>query len=59
MTSWKNNNTLESRRLAEEILNPLEKTKKVVARDRRHLESLIEDRIKKNLGQIVTLTISM
>ena len=47
MTSWKNNNTLESRRLVEGVLNPLEKTKKVVARDRRHLKSLIEDRIKK------------
>ena len=47
MASWKNNNTLESRRLVEEVLNPPKKTGKIVARDRRHLKYLIEDRIKK------------
>ena len=47
MTSWKNNNTLESRRLVEEVLDSPKKAGKVVARDRRHLKSLIEDRIKK------------
>ena len=49
MTSWRSNNTLESRRLVEEVLGPAGSatTRKVVARDRRHLKSLIEDRIKK------------
>ena len=43
MTSWKNNNTLESRRLVEEVLDPVKKSEKVVARDRSHLEELIEE----------------
>ena len=45
MTSWKNNNTLESRRLVEEVLDSPKKTRKVVARDRNHLLRLIDDRI--------------
>ena len=47
MTSWKNNNTLESRRLVEEVLDPPKKTRKVVARDYDHLRQLIKNRIKK------------
>ena len=47
MTSWKNNNTLESRKLVEEVLNPPKKTRKVVARDKKHLKHLIEYRIQK------------
>ena len=43
MTSWKNNNTLESRRLVEEVLGPTEKSEKIVARYRSHLEELIEE----------------
>ena len=46
MTSWKNNNTLESRRLVEETLNSVEKSGKVVAKDGIHLRKLIEKRIK-------------
>ena len=47
MTSWKNNNTLESRRLAEEVLNPEKKSKKVTAKDKNHLHRIIFNRIKK------------
>ena len=47
MTSWKNNNTLESRRLAEEVLDSPKKTRKVVARDKDHLRQLIMNRIEK------------
>ena len=46
MTSWKNNNTLESRRLVEEVLNPTKRPEKVVARDLEHLRALIYERIK-------------
>ena len=46
MTSWKNNNTLESRRLVEEVLDPPKKTRKVVARDKEHLRHLIKYRIE-------------
>ena len=46
MTSWKNNNTLESRRLVEEVLNPAKPVKKVVAEDLGHLRRLIYERIK-------------
>ena len=49
MTSWKNNNTLESRRLAEEILNPPKKTRKsrkVVVESFYQLRTLIDDRVK-------------
>ena len=45
MTSWKNNNTLESRRLVEEVLDSPKKTRKVVASDKKHLKELIEERI--------------
>ena len=47
MTSWKNNNTLESRRLVEEVLDSPKKTRKVVARDKEHLKHLIEYRMNK------------
>ena len=47
MTSWKNNNTLESRRLVEEVLDSPKKTRKVVARDKNHLRQLIMNRIEK------------
>ena len=47
MTSWKNNNTLESRRLVEEVLDSPKKTRKVVARDKDHLRQLIMNRIEK------------
>ena len=49
MTSWKNNNTLESRRLTEEILNPPKKTRKsrkVVVESFYQLRTLIDDRVK-------------
>ena len=49
MTSWKNNNTLESRRLVEEVLNPAVEPKKpgkIVARNKEHLRGLVEARIK-------------
>ena len=46
MTSWKNNNTLESRRLVEEVLNPTERSEKTVAKDRAHLRRLIKQRIE-------------
>ena len=46
MAPWKNNNTLESRRLAEEVLDPVKKSEKVVARDRSHLRRLIKQRIE-------------
>ena len=46
MTSWKNNNTLESRRLVEEVLGPAENSEKVVAKDRAHLRRLIKQRIE-------------
>ena len=45
MASWKNNNTLESRRLVEEVLDSPKKTRKVVASDKKHLKELIEERI--------------
>ena len=47
MTSWKNNNTLESRRLVEEVLDPEKKSKKVTARDKNHLHLIISRRIEK------------
>ena len=43
MTSWKNNNILESRRLVEEVLNPPKKTGKIVARDRKDLVDILDD----------------
>ena len=49
MTSWKNNNTLESRRLAEEILNPpkkARKSRKVVVESLPQLRELIDDRVR-------------
>ena len=50
MTSWKNNNTLGSRRLIEEVLDPVASTSKgsgrVVAKDAEHLRVLIKQRIK-------------
>ena len=50
MTSWKNNNTLNSRRLIEEVLDPVASTSKgsgrVVAKDAEHLRGLIKQRIK-------------
>ena len=46
MTSWKNNNTLESRRLVEEVLGSTEKSEKIVARDKDHLIELIDARIR-------------
>ena len=46
MTSWKSNNVLESRRLVEEILNPAKKSRKIVAKDKKHLQRLILERIK-------------
>ena len=49
MTSWKNNNTLESRRLAEEILNPSKKarkSRKVVVESLPQLRKLIDDRVR-------------
>ena len=45
MTSWKNNNTLTSKKFAEETLNSAEKSEKVVAEDAMHLIRLINDRI--------------
>ena len=45
MTSWKNNNTLESRRLVEEVLDPEKKSKKVTAKDKNHLRRIISHRI--------------
>ena len=44
MTSWKNNNTLESRRLVEGVLGPTEKSEKIVARDEDHLKWIIKGR---------------
>ena len=63
MTSWKNNNTLESRRLIEEVLDPVEKSEKVVAKDLEHLRALIYERIKDqgfkaNLNDIDTSNIT-
>ena len=63
MTSWKNNNTLESRRLIEEVLNPTKRPEKVVARDLEHLRALIYERIKDqgfkaNLNDIDTSNIT-
>ena len=63
MTSWKNNNTLESRRLVEEVLNPTKRPEKVVARDLEHLRALIYERIKDqgfkaNLNDIDTSNIT-
>ena len=46
MTSWKNNNTLESRRLVEEVLGPTEKPRKI-AKDKAHLYRIISHRIEK------------
>ena len=45
MTSWKNNNTLASKKLAEETLNSVKKSRKVVAKNAIHLRKLIEKRI--------------
>ena len=47
MTSWKDNNVLGSRRLVEETLNSVEKSEKIVARNKKHLLKLIKDRIAK------------
>ena len=63
MTSWKNNNTLESRRLIEEVLNPTKRPEKVVAKDLEHLRALIYERIKDqgfkaNLNDIDTSNIT-
>ena len=63
MTSWKNNNTLESRRLVEEVLDPTKRPEKVVARDLEHLRALIYERIKDqgfkaNLNDIDTSNIT-
>ena len=63
MTSWKNNNTLESRRLVEEVLNPTKRPQKVVAKDLEHLRALIYERIKDqgfkaNLNDIDTSNIT-
>ena len=49
MTSWKNNNTLKSRRLVEEVLDSSKKTRKsreVVAKNKKHLQGLILRRIE-------------
>ena len=45
MTTWKNNNTLESRRLVEEVLGSTEGPEKVVARDEEHLKWIIKERV--------------
>ena len=45
MTSWKNNNTLEYKRLAEETLDSITRPGKIVARDKDHLLQLVHDRI--------------
>ena len=63
MTSWKNNNTLESRRLIEQVLNPTKRPEKVVAKDLKHLRALIYERIKDqgfkaNLNDIDTSNIT-
>ena len=63
MTSWKNNNTLKTRRLIEEALDPVEKSEKVVAKDLEHLRALIYERIKDqgfkaNLNDIDTSNIT-
>ena len=63
MTSWKNNNTLKTRRLIEEVLDPAEKSEKVVAKDLEHLRALIYERIKDqgfkaNLNDIDTSNIT-
>ena len=63
MTSWKNNNTLKTRRLVEEVLDPVEKSEKVVAKDLEHLRALIYERIKDqgfkaNLNDIDTSNIT-
>ena len=63
MTSWKNNNTLKTRRLIEEVLDPVEKSEKVVAKDLEHLRALIYERIKDqgfkaNLNDIDTSNIT-
>ena len=49
MTSWKNNNTLESRRLVEEVLHPSKKarkSRKIVVTSFPQLRDLIDDRVK-------------
>ena len=46
MTSWKNNNTLESRRLVEEVLDRPIKPRKI-AKDKAHLRRIISHRIEK------------
>ena len=46
MTSWKNSNVLKSRRLVEEVLDPVKKSEKVVAENLQHLRKLIYERIK-------------
>ena len=63
MTSWRNNNTLKTRRLIEEVLDPVEKSEKVVAKDLEHLRALIYERIKDqgfkaNLNDIDTSNIT-
>ena len=63
MTSWKNNNTLRTRRLIEEVLDPVEKSEKVVAENLEHLRALIYERIKDqgfkaNLNDIDTSNIT-
>ena len=63
MTSWKNNNTLKTRRLIEEVLDPTKRPQKVVAKDLEHLRALIYERIKDqgfkaNLNDIDTSNIT-
>ena len=45
MTVWKDNNTLRPRRLTEENLNSMNKSKKVVAKNKKHLKQLIDERL--------------
>ena len=63
MTSWKNSNVLKSRRLVEEVLDPVKKSEKVVAENLQHLRKLIYERIKDqgfkaNLNDIDTSNIT-
>ena len=49
MASWKSNNTLESRRLVEEVLHPSKKarkSRKIVVTSFPQLRDLIDDRVK-------------
>ena len=63
MTSWKNSNVLKSRRLVEEVLDPVKKSEKIVAKNLQHLRKLIYERIKDqgfkaNLNDIDTSNIT-